>query len=80
MVQFHFEVPPDHVLYAARLKFETEDGTSLVPWKIPEPVVAQDKSSGEQKSMYDRAFVAELKLDSLPTRLLVKFQSCSNSA
>src|SRR5688572_6648855 len=31
LVRLHFTMPPDHVIYAERLRFETEDGTTLSP-------------------------------------------------
>ena len=80
-VRFNFEVPADHVLYAERLHFETEDGVVLTPLRMPAPVVAQDKATGHEKKMYDRSFSAEFKLDQpFPVNLVVKFQGCSNSA
>ena len=80
-VRFSFEVPSDHVIYAERLHFETEDGQTLTPLRMPTPVVAQDKATGREKQMYDRPFSAEFKLDAAaPLNLVVKFQGCSNSA
>jgi thiol:disulfide interchange protein len=81
VARFQFTVPPDHVIYAERLRFETEDGTELTPVNIPAPVVAIDKVTGKEKRMYDRAFAADVKLDMpLPVNLMIKFQGCSNSA
>ena len=80
LVRFEFLVPADHVLYAERLKFETEDGAPLTPSKIPDPVVARDKATGHESKLYDRSFAAEFRLSPLPASLLVKFQGCSNSA
>ena len=80
-VTFHFEVPPEHVLYAERLAFQREDGSSLKPSWIPEPVLHHDEVSGQDKKVYDRPFSAALQIDSpLPVTLVVKMQGCSNSA
>ena len=81
VVRFDFTVPPDHVLYAERIHFETEEGTELTPLRMPAPLIAQDKATGHEKRMYDRPFTVDLKLDmALPVNLVVKFQGCSNSA
>jgi thiol:disulfide interchange protein len=80
-VVFQFHVPPDHVLYAERLAFQTADGQPIQPLSIPNPVMHHDQVSGEEKKVYDTPFAATLKIDSvLPLNLLVKFQGCSNSA
>ena len=80
-VCFSFTVPADHVIYAERLQFLTEDGRALAPLRVSSPVVSRDKATGHDKPLYDRSFVAELKLDQPPpVNLLVKFQGCSNSA
>ena len=81
VARFQFTVPPDHVIYAERLRFMTEDGAELTPANIPEPVVAIDKVTKHEKRMYDRAFAADVELTMpLPVSLVVKFQGCSNSA
>ena len=80
-VVFQFQVPPDHVLYAERLAFQSADGQAIQPISIPNPVMHHDQVSGEDKKVYDAPFAATLKIDSLlPLDLLVKFQGCSNSA
>lgn len=80
-VTFDFFVPPDHVLYAERLGFLTQDGTPLKPVSIPAPLVHLDAVSGQQKEVYDKPFSAVLNVGSpLPAGVLVKFQGCSNSA
>ncbi len=81
VVRFDFQVPPEHILYADRLKFLNEAGDALVPSKIPDPVVLLDKVSGHEKKGYVQPFAAELKLAGpFPMRLSIKFQGCSNSA
>src|SRR4051812_48743098 len=81
VVRVSFTVPEDHVLYAERLRFETEDGTPVTPLRIPGPNVARDKVSGREKRMYDRSFAADFRLDpAFLTNFVVKFQGCSNSA
>ena len=81
VVRFDFAVPPAHVLYPDRLRFETGDGRVLTPLAMPEPVIHKNEVTGQEKKVYDRAFSAELKLDTpLPANLIVKFQGCSNSA
>ncbi len=79
-VRLDFQLPPEHVLYAERLKFQSGDGTLLAPSKRGEPIVAVDKATGHETRLYNHAFVAELKLEALPMELIVKFQGCSNSA
>lgn len=80
-VTFHFEVPPEHVLYAERLSFQTENGEVLKPISIPNPVMHHDEVSGQEKQVYDHAFAADLQIDSpLPMTVVVKMQGCSNSA
>ena len=81
VLQVNFTVPPDHVLYAERLRFETGDGTAVIPAKIPAPNFITDKATGKEKKLYDRSFAADFKMDpALLTNLVVKFQGCSNSA
>ena len=80
LARFDFLVPPDHVIYADHVSFETPDGQRLEPTRMTSPVVALDKVTGHTKSVYNQAFTAELTLDSLPLDLLVRFQGCSNSA
>ncbi|HKI68502.1 MAG TPA: protein-disulfide reductase DsbD N-terminal domain-containing protein, partial [Verrucomicrobiae bacterium] len=81
IVQFNFEVPPEHVLYPDRLHFETADGQVLTPLTIPKPVLHKSGLTGQSKWVYDHSFAAEIKLDApLPVDLIVKFQGCSNSA
>jgi len=78
---FTFQVPPEHVLYADRLAFETEDGSKLTPASIPEPVAHRDSITGRERAGYDRTFTAELDLQAgLPLTVVVRFQGCSNSA
>ena len=80
-VTFNFEVPAEHILYADRLAFETEDGKALTPVALREPVLHRNELTGQERKGYDRAFSAELELGApLPLNLLVKFQGCSNSA
>lgn len=79
-VRVRFEIPPEHVLYSERLKFLNDEGTAIVPSRIPGPVIAVDKFDGHEKRMYSNSFEAELVLPLLPTNLIVKFQGCSNSA
>ncbi len=81
VVRVQFTVPPDHVLYAERLRFETGDGAILTPSEIPAPLLARDKVTGRERNMYNRSFVADFRLESpLLTNLIVKMQGCSNSA
>lgn len=81
VVQFNFKVPPEHILYAARLHFETEDGTELIPTTIDKPVTLSEVVPGHEKQGYDKAFKAQLVLPQpLPDTLVVRFQGCSNSA
>src|SRR5579859_1091351 len=80
-VTFHFNIPADHVLYAERLSFQTENGEVLRPISIPNPVLHHDEVSGQEKQVYDRPFSADLLIDSpLPLTVVVKMQGCSNSA
>jgi thioredoxin:protein disulfide reductase len=80
-VVFHFEVPSDHVLYADRLAFETEDGKALTPVILPEPTLHRNELTGQERKAYDKPFTVELDLAMPPpVNLLVKFQGCSNSA
>jgi thioredoxin:protein disulfide reductase len=81
LVRFQFTVPPDHVIYADRLKFEDADGEPLEPTRLPAPVVFLDSVSGHEKRGYTNSFAAELKIErALPWQVLVKFQGCSNAA
>jgi thiol:disulfide interchange protein DsbD len=81
LVTFRFDIPPDHVLYAERLEFQTEDGPILKPASIPDPVPHHDVVSGEEKKVYDHPFSVVLAIDSaLPLNLVVKMQGCSNTA
>jgi thiol:disulfide interchange protein len=81
LVRFVFRVPPDHVIYAERLRFETGAGASLIPSEMPVPLVALDKATGRERKMYDRSFAAEFSLGPpFLTNLIVKLQSCSNSS
>ena len=81
VARFNFVVPPEHVIYAERLRFETEEGAELTPANMPAPVVAIDKVTGHEKRMYPGAFAADVRLTMpLPVNLVVKFQGCSNSA
>ena len=78
---FTFQVPPEHVLYADRLAFETEDGSKLTPASIPGPVAHRDSITGRERAGYDRTFTADLDLQArLPLTVVVRFQGCSNSA
>jgi thiol:disulfide interchange protein DsbD len=80
-VVFHFEVPPRHILYADRLAFESGDGRSITPTRIPAPVLHRHEITGAERMGYDHSFSAEVELDlAAPVDLLVKFQGCSNSA
>lgn len=78
MLKVEFTVPADCVLYAERLHFLSEDGTELVPQKIPAPVVMVDKVTGHEKKLYDRNFT--VLLVPIGGSLLVKFQGCTNAA
>ena len=81
VVRFDFVVPPEHVIYADHLHFEASDGTVLTPSKITPPIVASDKATGQDRSLYNHSFAAEFKLDAATLgALLIKFQGCSNSA
>ena len=81
LVRFNFKVPPEHVLYSAKLHFETDAGVELTPTKIPPPQVLPDPVTGHEKSVYNHSFAAELQLGAvLPAELIVRFQGCSNSA
>ena len=80
-VVFNFQVPAEHVLYADRLVFETEDGKQLIPASIPEPVTHRDSVTGRERAGYEHPFAAELNLEAkLPFNLIVRLQGCSNSA
>ena len=80
VVRFAFGVPPGHALDFDRLHFENDRGEALTVVDITPPVIAEDKASGLEKKLYDRAFRAEVKLVApLPVNLVVKFQGCSNS-
>ncbi len=80
-VQFRFDMPAEHVIYADHLHFEGEDGGVLTPERIEDPVVAIDKVTGKERQLYDRPFTAEFKLTvPLPLDLVVRLQGCSNSA
>ncbi|MCX6895522.1 MAG: thioredoxin family protein [Verrucomicrobia bacterium] len=81
VARFSFTVPPDCVLYAERLHFETADGTALTPANIPVPVPHLDKATGREKPVYAESFTADLNLGAAFTgNLIVKFQGCSNTA
>lgn len=81
VIRVSFTVPPEHVLYADRLKFEMDDGAVLAPTTTPAPSLSIDKVTGKEKKLFERAFVADLKPGTNPVAvLMVKFQGCSNSA
>ena len=81
VVRFEFTVPPDHVLYAERLKFESASGDPLEQASIPKPVTFLDPISGHDKTGFTNSFAVDLKLNqALPFQVLVRFQGCSNSA
>jgi thiol:disulfide interchange protein len=76
-----FELPPQCVLYAERLRFETEDETQLSPSAIPAPVLKPDPVSGQEKPIYERSFSADVShLNGMPSNLVVRFQGCTNAA
>jgi thioredoxin:protein disulfide reductase len=80
-VRFQFTVPAEHILYADRLKFETEGGDPLEGVNLPLPVVFVDPVSEHEKKGYTNSFAAEVRLaQPLPLQLLVKYQGCSNGA
>jgi thiol:disulfide interchange protein len=79
-VRLKFFLPPEHVLYAERLKFVNDDGDAITGARLPVPIVAIDKTDGHEKKMFATSFVAELVFPLVPTNLTVKFQGCSNSA
>ena len=81
LVRFQFKVPPEHVLYSAKLHFETDTGTELTPCWITPPLVLSDPVTGHEKSAYNHGFGAALLLTNpLPAGLVVRWQGCSNSA
>ena len=81
VVRVKFEVPADHVLYADKIHFQNDNGDEMPVVKMTAPIIAQDKATGHEKKIYDRAFTAELKMpEQLPLNLVVRFQGCSNSA
>ena len=81
VVRVNFTVPPGHVLYAERLKFETSEGMAITPANIPEPSLITDKATGKEKALYDQSFTVDLKPGSTDiTNFVVRFQGCSNSA
>ena len=80
IVSFHFEVPPDCVLYSERLSFETSDGKTMMPLNLPEPKLHKSEATGDEKLAYDHSFSASFKLDGhLPSSLVVHLQGCSNA-
>jgi thiol:disulfide interchange protein len=80
-VTFRFDIPPEHVLYAERLSFQSEDGQTLKLASFPDPVLHHDEVSGEEKKVYDHPFSAVLPINSpMPLNLIVKMQGCSNTA
>jgi thioredoxin:protein disulfide reductase len=81
LVRFHFTVPPEHVIYAERLKFENAAGELIESARLPDPVVFLDSVSGHEKKGYTNSFAAEIPLGpALPWLVMVKFQGCSNAA
>ncbi len=81
VIHLDFSVPPDHVIYADRLHFETADGAALEPVRMASPEVAVDKATGKEKKMFHRAFDVDLRLGQPPlTNFVVRMQGCSNSA
>lgn len=76
-----FDLPPQCVLYAERLHFETADEAELLPSAIPAPVLKPDPVTGQEKKIYDRSFSADVSLsNALPPSLVVRFQGCTNAA
>ncbi|MFM2082603.1 MAG: hypothetical protein RL380_1294 [Verrucomicrobiota bacterium] len=81
VVRVDFDVPPEHALYFERLHFEDAAGRELPVADITAPITAEDKASGHEKKLYDRAFTARVAWTRpLPGNLVVRFQGCSNSA
>jgi thiol:disulfide interchange protein len=81
VVQVDFSVTPGCVLYAERLRFTTPDGKQLNPLSIAEPVLEWDKIQQQQKKVYETAFSATFNPSDLEgTRLVVKFQGCTNGS
>ena len=75
-----FKVPPNCVLYAERLHFQTDAGDEIVPSLLPNPVSEIDKASGKEKLVYEHSFYVELSgAASLGAALVVKFQGCTNA-
>jgi thiol:disulfide interchange protein len=81
VVRFDFTVPPEHTLYADKLRFELQGGGALENISIPEPSSIVDPVTGHEKKGYQQSFAAEYKVATpLPLDLVIRFQGCSNSA
>jgi thiol:disulfide interchange protein len=80
VLRVNFALPPDCVLYAERLHFQTYAGDEITPSLLPAPVMEIDKATGKQKLVYEHSFQAELSVASLrSSTLVVKFQGCTNA-
>jgi thiol:disulfide interchange protein len=81
VVQVDFTITPGCVLYAERLRFLTPGGKQLNPLWIAEPAFEWDDNEQQKKKVYEAAFTATLNPSDLEgTRLVVKFQGCTNGA
>ena len=81
IVRVKFEVPEGLILYSDQLHFQNDKGEDFTVVRIPAPLTKQDIATGHEKKVYDRGFSVDLKLpEQLPSKLVVKFQGCTNGA
>ena len=78
-----FDVPDAHLIYAEKLEFQIEGSTNLLHFKLPQPVHAKDRFTGQMKHVYPASFTADWVLPKThpePFRITVAFQGCSRSS
>jgi thioredoxin:protein disulfide reductase len=80
-VRLDIFVPPEHLVYADHLYFQTPDGGHIEPATISVATGMTDLVTQQRRPMFNHSFHADLRLDQLVTsNFMVRLQGCSNGA
>jgi len=79
-----FAVPTNHYLYADKLSLELSGGVTATAFRLPDPLIIEDRFSGKQKRVFAKPFDATLALppDTASASnliLTVRLQGCDDA-
>lgn len=76
-----FALPTNHVIYADKLAFKLNEAAAPTPFKLPEPVLVQDRFSGKEKREFTNSFEASYPLAAVTSdvKLTINFQGCNEA-